>query len=166
VPPGGGKALKEQYLNINAFAAPNGGQGICDGTAANCGFGNSGRINYIGPSTNNFDMSIFKNFAMSKTNEARKLQFRFESYNTFNHTEFTTLSTGLTTNTANVPFTQGGGNNTTFGRFTATQPARILSLGLKFLFYSVGPAGGACPPPARPDQRIDFLSDSYGEMGQ
>ncbi|HXU22283.1 MAG TPA: carboxypeptidase-like regulatory domain-containing protein [Verrucomicrobiae bacterium] len=134
VPPGGGKALKEQYLNINAFAAPNGGQGICDGTAANCGFGNSGRINYIGPSTNNFDMSIFKNFAMSKTNEARKLQFRFESYNTFNHTEFTTLSTGLTTNTANVPFTQGGGNNTTFGRFTATQPARILSLGLKFLF--------------------------------
>ena len=124
--------LEEQYLNINAFAAPKGGQGVCDGTPANCGFGNSGKVNYIGPSTNNFDMSLFKDFHLSKTNEARKLEFRFESYNTFNHTEFTTLNTSLTTNTANTPFQ--GSQNTSFGRFSATQPARILSLGLKFLF--------------------------------
>jgi hypothetical protein len=130
--PQGGAPLKQQYLNVNAFAAPQGGQAVCDGTAANCGFGNSGRVNYVGPATNNVDMSIFKDFALSKTNEARKFEFRFESYNTFNHTEFTTLNTTLTTNAANTPFTAA--NNPTFGRFSATNPQRIMSFGAKILF--------------------------------
>ena len=123
-----------QYLNINAFAAPQGGQAACDGTPANCGFGNSGRVNYIGPSTNNIDMSVFKDFALSKTHEGRKFEFRAESYNTFNHAEFSGVSTGLSTQTPNVPFTQGGSNNNGFGQFTSTQPARILSFGAKLFF--------------------------------
>ena len=130
--PGTVVPLKIQYLNLNAFAAPNGGQGVCNGTALNCGFGNSGIVNYIGPDTQNFDMSIFKDFALSKTHEGRKFEFRAESYNTFNHAEFNGVNTGLTTNTANVPFTSA--QNASFGRFTSTQPQRIMALGARFFF--------------------------------
>ena len=129
-----GKPLEYQYLNLDAFEAPVGGQAVCDGTAANCGFGNSGRVNYIGPSTNNIDMSIFKDFALSKTHESRKFEIRGESYNTFNHAEFNGVSTGLTTNAPNEPYDSPGNSNNTFGQFTGTQPQRIMSFGAKLYF--------------------------------
>ena len=133
-PPGAPAPLEVQYLNINAFSAPNGGQAVCDGTPANCGFGNSGRINYIGPDTNNWNVSIFKDFRFS-SNESRKLEFRFETYNTLNHTEFNAVSTGLSTATANTAFVSGPtSRNANFGQFTGTAPARIMALSLKLMF--------------------------------
>jgi len=136
--PNGSGALREQFLNLAAFQAPPGGQGTCQGTPQTCGFGNSGNINYFGPTTNQFDMSLFKDFPLGK-NEARKFEIRWETYNTFNHTEFTTLNTSVTS----VQATSGGlvtgittpaGNNTTFGRFTNTQPPRIMALAAKIIF--------------------------------
>ena len=48
-------------------------------------YGNAGRNFLNNPSRLNFDMSITKNF---KLKEDRSLQFRLESFNTFNHTQF------------------------------------------------------------------------------
>jgi len=108
-----------QYLNPLAFADPTGGSAGCTGVYSTCGFGNGGRVEYYGPGLNNWDMSLLKNFRFDK-NEAHSLEFRLETYNTFNHTEFTSLSTGKT--------------SSTFGQVTATNPARIVVLALKLKF--------------------------------
>ncbi|HKQ85926.1 MAG TPA: TonB-dependent receptor [Candidatus Acidoferrales bacterium] len=135
-PPAGSTSLREQYLNLAAFAIPNGGQGVCDGTPANCGFGNAGKVVYYGPATNNWNVSIFKDFRFS-SNEARKFEFRFETYNTFNHTQFSTLNTTASVNNSipagNVFDTSISGNQT-FGRFTNTQAQRIIALSGKLMF--------------------------------
>lgn len=65
-------------------------------------------------------MSLLKDFQLGK-NEARSLQFRIETYNTFNHAEFTAVNTGITT-------------PSTFGRVNNTNPARIVVLALKLKF--------------------------------
>ena len=108
-----------QYLNTTAFPDPIGGNGVCTGVYSTCGFGNGGRVEYYGPGTNNWDISLLKNFRFDK-NEAHSLEFRLETYNTFNHTEFTSISTSKT--------------SSNFGRFTATNPARIVVLALKLKF--------------------------------
>jgi len=46
-----------------------------------------------GPRLNNWDISLFRNFQLG-SNEARRLQSRFESYNTFNHTLYSGIDTG------------------------------------------------------------------------
>jgi hypothetical protein len=43
---------------------------------------------------------LFKNFRLG-SNEARRLQFRFETYNSFNHTQFTGIETGAKFDQAN-----------------------------------------------------------------
>jgi hypothetical protein len=52
--------------------------------------GNEGVGPIHGPPTNNADLAIYKNF---KVTEKTQLQFRFETFNTFNHTQF--FSTGI-----------------------------------------------------------------------
>ncbi|MGH9573857.1 MAG: hypothetical protein ACRD40_10045, partial [Candidatus Acidiferrales bacterium] len=111
--------LGPQYLNINAFPDPTGGSAACTGVYSTCGFGNGGRDEFYGPGLNNWDMSLLKNFRFDK-NEAHSLEFRLETYNTFNHTEFTSISTSKT--------------SSSFGRFTATNPSRIVVLALKLKF--------------------------------
>jgi hypothetical protein len=79
-------------------------------------------------------MSIFKDFRFS-SNEARKLEFRLETYNTFNHTEFTLPNNGFGSPTATVfngAFAAGSNGN--FGRFNSTAAPRIMSLALKLMF--------------------------------
>ena len=56
----------------------------------------------------------------SKFNERARLEFRAETFNTFNHTQFTNPQHELTS-----------GN---FGQFTGTYDPRIFQFGLKFLF--------------------------------
>jgi hypothetical protein len=73
----------------------------------------------FGPGFNNFDSSLFKNFALS---EAFRLQFRAEAFNTFN----------------TVQFGQPSGTNYTnssFGSITSLRNTpRLYQLALK-LFY-------------------------------
>lgn len=109
-----------QWLNINAFANPTGGKGTCTNVYTTCGFGNGGPTEFYGPGYSNWDISATKNFQLGK-NEARQLQFRVDSYNTFNHTEWTGLNTDIT----------NAGN---FGRVNATNPARIIVLAAKLKF--------------------------------
>ena len=51
-------------------------------------FGNAGPNILRGPGTNNWDISAYKNFRIQ---EGKQLQLRFESYNTFNHTQWSSL---------------------------------------------------------------------------
>ncbi len=80
--------------------------------------GTSGRGILRAPGINNFDTGLFKNFAVT---ERTSFQFRFESFNAFNHTQW------------GVPG-RSVANQTTFGVITSARAARINQLGLKFIF--------------------------------
>jgi hypothetical protein len=101
------------WFNKGAFAAPiapwlGGG---------NQGFGNARKDAIILPGLFNFNLAAFKTFSFT---EAVKLQMRFESFNTFNHTEFQNIDAG--TNDAN------------FGQVTSAYDPRVLQLGAKLSF--------------------------------
>ena len=83
----------------------------------NQGFGNAGKDSIVGPRRVNFTTSLYKSFAMT---ERAHFELRFESFNTFNHTEY------------------NGFNNSygasQFGQITSTFDPRVLELGGKFVF--------------------------------
>lgn len=111
----GGPKTRAEWFNTGAFSAPiapwNGG--------SNNGFGTAGRNAVVGPGLNNWNLSLFKSFALTHS-EATRLEFRVESYNTFNHTQFNGLDLG---------FTDGN-----FGQVTSANDPRVLQFGGKFLF--------------------------------
>jgi hypothetical protein len=87
-------------------------------------FGNSGRNILIGPGFHQWDLSLLKNF---RIRERASFQFRAESFNVFNHTNFTGLNTTVRLDNAGRP-TAG------YGAVNAAGPGRVLSFGLKLLF--------------------------------
>ena len=72
--PSGFEKTVNAWFNTAAFAQPAPGR-----------FGSIGRNTLRGPGINNMDLALFKNFEIGK---GSRLQFRFESFNTFNHTQF------------------------------------------------------------------------------
>jgi hypothetical protein len=110
-----GPKTRAAWFNTSAFSAPtapwNGG--------GNNGFGTAGRNAVTGPGLANWNMSLFKSFALTPS-EGTKLEIRVESYNTFNHTEFSGLDLG---------FTDGN-----FGQVTSANDPRVLQFGGKLLF--------------------------------
>ena len=96
----------EQWFNTGAFTQPALGQ-----------FGNSTRNMLRAPTINNLDFALFKNFNLPR---GSRLQFRFESFNAFNHPNFTGVSTNIT--------------DPAFGRLTSARPGRINQLGLKLIW--------------------------------
>ncbi len=90
-------------------------------------FGTCGVGDVRGPAYANFDLSLHKGFLFT---ESKKLEFRFEALNAFNHPVWT-FSGGP----AGGSFDPGtAGSNPNFGRITGAQGARILQLALKFSF--------------------------------
>ena len=83
----------------------------------NLGFGDGRRDTFVGPRRINFTTSVYKSFALG---ERSHFEFRAESFNTFNHTEFNNIGTST-----------GGGN---YGKATSTWDPRVLELGGKFVF--------------------------------
>src|ERR1700761_8258994 len=73
--PGG--QLGSRLYNSGAFAAP---QGLI--------YGNTGRNVLNLPARTNFDMGLFKNFAVR---EGMHFEFRTEAFNVFNHTQWGTI---------------------------------------------------------------------------
>ncbi len=71
---GGKKQFLAQYFNSSAFVANPGGT-----------FGNTPRNFFQGPGINSGDIGFIKNFAIR---ERGNLQFRWETFNTFNHPNF------------------------------------------------------------------------------
>ncbi len=101
------------WFNKASFAAPtapwNGG--------TNQGWGNAGKDQIILPGLFNFNMALFKTFSFT---ESVKFQFRLETFNTFNHTEFNGIDNGF--------------NDGNFGQVTSAYDPRVLQLGGKLSF--------------------------------
>ncbi|MCX6593301.1 MAG: TonB-dependent receptor [Acidobacteria bacterium] len=85
-------------------------------------FGNSGRNRLRSDGWENFDISLFKTFALPFLGEGRRFEFRAEGFNMFNHAVY-----GVPNNNFS--------NGAQFGRVTGTanQP-RQLQLGGRFVF--------------------------------
>jgi hypothetical protein len=83
-------------------------------------FGNLGHDALRGPGRNNWNLSLFKTFAFTETSG---FQLRFESFNTFNHTQFQNVNSTFSTKAGN-----------TFGQFTSAYPARIIQIAGKVYF--------------------------------
>jgi len=104
-------------------------------------FGTAGRNSLNNPSRLNFDMSLIKDI---KTSESTSLQFRVESYNVFNTSQFMIYDPSHPGNPGNNVITcYAGANNSAGDRSCAGTPflhpidahsPRTLQLGVKFLF--------------------------------
>jgi hypothetical protein len=111
----GGAKTQANWFNTAAFTAPTapwaGG--------ANNGFGDAGKDSVVGPGLFNWNLSLFKSFPLT-THEGPRLEFRAESFNTFNHTEFQAIDSGFT--------------DSNFGQVTNTYDPRELQFGGKLIF--------------------------------
>lgn len=103
------------WFNKASFADPvapwNGG--------GNDGFGNAGKDAVVLPGLFNTNLSLFKTFPLAPRERAN-LELRFESFNTFNHTQFNAIDAN------------SGDQN--FGQVTGSYDARTLQLGAKIKF--------------------------------
>ncbi|HKF50445.1 MAG TPA: carboxypeptidase regulatory-like domain-containing protein [Terracidiphilus sp.] len=95
----------------------------------NMGFGTAGKDAVVGPGRVNFTTSLYKSFAVT---ERAHFELRFESFNTFNHTEPNDLNTSFTPQSG--PFSTVLNKGNTFGQVTTTYDPRVLELGGKFVF--------------------------------
>ena len=110
---GSNTARLNQWINSSAFTNP---VAIGDGYA----FGNSGRSIVRGPGQNNSDLSLIRQIALPGNGEARRIEFRVDAFNLFNHAQFSNPITTL-----------GSG----FGQITSTSVmARLLQVAAKINF--------------------------------
>ena len=86
----------------------------------NQGFGNARKDTLTGPGLFNWNLSLFKVFAITSKPTGPRFEFRAATFNTFNHTEWNSVDTGS--------------NDANFGQVTSTYDPRVLQLGLKLLF--------------------------------
>ena len=102
------------WFDNSAFASPvapwNGG--------ATQGFGTAGKDAIVLPGRVNFNLSLFKTIEFKP--EGLALELRFESFNTFNHTQFNGIDSGST--------------DPNFGQITSAHDPRVLQLGAKLHF--------------------------------
>ena len=82
--------------------------------------GNSPRRFFYGPGMFNSDLALFRSFHLS---EAKALQFRLETFNTFNHTQF-----------FGPAAVNGDLDSDLFGHVVKAAPPRLMQLAVKFMF--------------------------------
>lgn len=81
--------------------------------------GTSGRNQFrLANGIHNFDFILSKRTQLWK--EGKILELRFEAFNAFNHTQFTTIDNNLL--------------SPTFGKYTAARESRVIQLGARFSF--------------------------------
>jgi hypothetical protein len=102
-----------QWVSGNGFTTPVAGWA----GGANLGFGNAGRDIVVGPGRTNFGTNLYKSFAMG---ERTHFEFRAESYNTFNHTQFNGFHNNI--------------SGSDFGEISGVQDPRTFELGGKLIF--------------------------------
>ena len=113
-----GDRSKYRAFNTDAVRPP---------LTSNFGIGNAPKDAFRGPGRNKWNISLYKNIPLGKS-ETRRAQFRLETYNTFNHTQFTAVDTAARFDAT------GKQINSDFGWYTAADPGRIIQLGLKIYF--------------------------------
>ena len=104
-----------RYFNTEAFAAPS------IGTP-----GNAAKDLFRRPGVNSWDMSLLKNFRLPR--EGWRLQLRLETYNTFNHTQFTTVDSAARLDP------EGRQTNARFGEITGSRLPRRMQFALRFTY--------------------------------
>ncbi len=104
----GGAKTFAQWFNTGCFVNP----------TVSSRAGNESRNVITGPPTTRFDATLAKTF---KFNETKSVQLRWEVFNIFNHTNFTTLALAFST-------------PATFGTVTGVRDPRNMQLGMKFIF--------------------------------
>jgi hypothetical protein len=102
--PGNGTYFNTSLFSPNALGTP--------GTAS--------RRSFHGPGILNFDIALARTFRLS---ESKGLQFRLESFNTFNHTQF-----------FGPVAVDGDSDSKLFGELVKAAPPRLAQLALKFTF--------------------------------
>lgn len=105
----------DRWFDTSVFARP------ALGTA-----GNAPKDVFRRPGYNNWDIALVKKFPLRS--EKRHLQFRWEFYNAFNHTQFSSVDS-----TARFD-PQGKQVNARFGQVTGTRSSRVMQLSLRFTF--------------------------------
>jgi hypothetical protein len=96
-------------------------------------FGNMGRNILTGPGRNNFDMALEKNISTPWfKGEHGTLQFRLETFNTFNHPQWMGVNNGCSG--SNMFGVTCNNNTTTPGEVNSDWGPRNMQLGLKFIF--------------------------------
>jgi hypothetical protein len=99
----------QAYFNTSLFSLPALG---LPGTAS--------RRFFYGPGANNWDLALLKD---TKLTESKLLEFRLETFNTFNHAQFFGANS-----------VDGNFNDSTFGQVVSAMPPRLMQLALKFHF--------------------------------
>ncbi len=90
-------------------------------------FGNLGHDALRGPGRDNWNLALFKNFALY---EQSRIELRAESYNVWNHTQFSA-------NTVGGGASNGIGNSlngTDFGKFSSAYDPRVFQFGAKIIW--------------------------------
>jgi Carboxypeptidase regulatory-like domain/TonB-dependent Receptor Plug Domain len=104
-----------RWFNPAAFALP----GLNDP-------GNAGKFNVRQPGVANWDMAISKRFLIAS--EKRFLQFRWEAYNVFNHTQYNGINAAARFDNS------GNQTNALFGQVISTRTPRVMQGSLRFTF--------------------------------
>jgi hypothetical protein len=107
----------DRFFDTSVFSRPAVGS-IGSGAAA------SGYA-FRGPGANNWDLTFFKNIPVK---EKISFQFRWEMYNAFNHTQFTSVNT-------TAQFDKAGNMiNGQFGQVTGARDPRVQQMSLRLRF--------------------------------
>jgi hypothetical protein len=109
---------RDEWFNPLAFGRP------VDGS-----FGNTGKGILRGPGLRNFNISLFKNF---KVGERRSLQFRLETFNTFNTVQFYGVRTSVSAYNPGTAVTQA--SRGTSGQISSTRDPRNVQFSMKLYF--------------------------------
>jgi hypothetical protein len=109
-----GQVTGVQWVNPSVFSSP------ATGTWGNFGFDG-----LRGPGRDNWNLALFKNFVISEA-RGSSFQFRAESFNTWNHTQF-----GGAGQNGGFSNNFGAGN---FGQVTSAFDPRVFQLGAKLIF--------------------------------
>ena len=99
----------QAYFNASLFTLPSLG---LPGTAS--------RRFFYGPGMDNWDIALLKDTVLG---ESRTVQFRWETFNTFNHAQFFGANS-----------VDGNTNDATFGQVVSVMPPRLMQVALKFQF--------------------------------
>jgi hypothetical protein len=102
------------WFNTSVFSRPARGE-----------YGTTPRTVIERPGINNWNLALFKNFALGGS---RLFQYRLEAYNLFNHLQFSDIDRTATFNP------QGQQVNANFGLANTSRQARVIQMSVRFTF--------------------------------
>ncbi len=95
-------------------------------------FGYSGRNVITGPGSDSTDLALLKNWKIPQLGEGGLIQFRWETFNTFNQVNWTGFNAGCSSNdTFGQTCNQVTGNDNGNGDVNSAGPARVMQFGLE-----------------------------------